>query len=72
MSDPRKAPIRLDIAYIPAYITYLHKQIVGGNGDEYRETDGGSALTMISPLPIDQTHFPYLKDVEEVWLVYRR
>ena len=72
MLGPKRTPmIHIDTAEIPSFIPYLHKLIVEGHGDHYRETDL-RVFTKVIPCATDQSHFPYLKDVEEVWVVYSR
>lgn len=56
---------------IPLWIIHFHKMIQDGNGDMYRER-AGMVFTMITPTPAEEERFPYLKDVETIWLVYNQ
>jgi hypothetical protein len=63
--------MQLNINHFPGWVPYLHQVAQKGNADLYRETPN-QVFVKVHPLPIDGEHFPYLKDVDEVWLVYRR
>lgn len=71
MVERPSSPILLSIDEIPAWVIHLHKMISNGHGAAYRENDIISIAT-ISPTLSEVGLFPYLKDVNEVWLVYSR
>jgi hypothetical protein len=70
-SRKQSSPICLNVKEIPLSIIYLHKQIVSGNGDIYRER-GDKVFTMIIPSQTEGKKFSFINDAEEVWLIYQR
>lgn len=64
-------PLCFTTKEVPLSIIYLHKEIVRGNGDIYRER-GDKVFTMIVPSQEEGKKFSYLNDAEEVWLIYQR
>ena len=71
-AEPEVGPMMtIDIGFIPLWVREFHRQITLGNGDAYRETPT-RAITSIVPLPSDIKNFPYLHEVEEVYLVYTK
>lgn len=67
----RKPWINLNATRIPLWLVYLHKQVILGNADRYRETvDQCKAYVIIAPNEAEKQRFPCLSDIEEVWIVY--
>lgn len=61
----------LNIDRLPIWVVHLNKMAWLGHGDVYKETQTRMFVT-ITPTPAEQTQFPYLDGVEEVYLVYDR
>lgn len=67
----RKPWKHLTATRMPLWMVYLHKQVVLGNADRYRETEDQSrAYVIIAPNEAEKLRFPCLSDIEEVWIVY--
>lgn len=69
MGKIESIPMILTVQRIPLWIAHFHKMAILGNGDEYRERES-VVIVNISPTPGECKTFPYLKDVEEVSLIY--
>lgn len=61
--------ILLPIDRHPLWLAHLHNTAMIGNGDQYKETQT-RLFVRIKPNEKERSTYTYLKDVEEVFIVY--